>query len=209
MFSYEELVTGYKQSRIDSADIVLFHQNCSWKHPWESFTPWAIQASTKSPWNHTGLLYVKEGEFFVIEALTSGVAITHLKDYCDNPKYDVCVATYKSLDTDISLLPPERLFILDEALQQVGEPYDFSAIVGIQFNIWFKRMLQNNRLADKDDNTHICSRLVARSYKKATGIRLVINETVWNLTPGGLGRTPLTNYALGNFAEWEDGRIVA
>ena len=110
----------------------------------------AIQLATKSEYSHCGLIYKKENDFFVAEAIQP-VSLTPLNEWIargENGHYVV-----KRLKNADQILTPDILKKMKmEGEKFIGKNYDFN------FN-W-------------NDDKIYCSELVWKIYKRATGIEI-------------------------------------
>jgi hypothetical protein len=110
----------------------------------------AIQLATHSPYSHIGIVYEKEGDFWVYEAIEP-VQLTPLKTWIKRGKKGHYVL--KRLKDAATILSPEVL----KKMKSVGEKY-----VGKHYDFYFEW---------SDDNIY-CSELVWKIYKEAVGIEL-------------------------------------
>lgn len=107
----------------------------------------AIQLATHSPYNHTGMVFIRHGKPYVLEAVQP-VRFTPLDDWWDGGH---CAA--KRLKNAKTVLTPEVLSQMEDlADKSVGKKYSFSFV-------W-------------SDNSFYCSGLVWRIYHKTTGLEL-------------------------------------
>jgi hypothetical protein len=110
----------------------------------------AIQLATKSEYSHCGLIYKKENDFFVVEAIQP-VRLTPLDEWiARGEKGHYVVKRLKHAD---QILTPDILKNMKiEGEKFIGKNYDFN------FN-W-------------NDDKIYCSELVWKIYKRATGIEI-------------------------------------
>ena len=110
----------------------------------------AIQLATKSEYSHCGLIYKKENDFFVVEAIQP-VSLTPLDEWiARGEKGHYVVKRLKNAD---QILTPDILKKMKmEGEKFIGKNYDFN------FN-W-------------NDDKIYCSELVWKIYKRATGIEI-------------------------------------
>ena len=110
----------------------------------------AIQLATKSEYSHCGLIYKKENDFFVVEAIQP-VSLTPLDEWiARGEKGHYVVKRLKNAD---QILIPDILKNMKiEGEKFIGKNYDFN------FN-W-------------NDDKIYCSELVWKIYKRATGIEI-------------------------------------
>ncbi len=110
----------------------------------------AIQLATKSEYSHCGLIYKKENDFFVVEAIQP-VCLTPLDDWIARGEKGHYVV--KRLKNAHQILTPDILKKMKmEGEKFIGKNYDFN------FN-W-------------NDDKIYCSELVWKIYKRATGIEI-------------------------------------
>ena len=110
----------------------------------------AIQLATKSEYSHCGLIYKKENDFFVVEAIQT-VSLTPLDEWITRgEKGHYVIKRLKHAD---QILTPDILKKMKmEGEKFIGKNYDFN------FN-W-------------NDDKIYCSELVWKIYKRATGIEI-------------------------------------
>lgn len=107
----------------------------------------AIQLATHSPYNHTGMVFIRNGNPYVLEAVQP-VRFTSLNHWWDD---NHCAA--KRLKNAKAILTPEVLHKMENlADKSVGKKYSFSLV-------W-------------SDNSFYCSGLVWRIYHETTGLEL-------------------------------------
>lgn len=114
----------------------------------------AIQLATRSPWSHCGMVYVRDGKYFVYEA-SGKVKLSPLKRFIkkgEGRRFEV-----KRLRAADSLLTPENLRKLKtEGERFEGRPYD-------SFFGW------------ADDRIY-CSELIYKVYLNALGLRIGVTR---------------------------------
>jgi uncharacterized protein YycO len=110
----------------------------------------AIQLATNSKYSHCGLVYEKNGKFFVFEAIQP-VKNTPLEDWIVRGK-DGKFVLKRLVDSDKILTPPV-LF----KMKAVGEKF-----AGKNYNLTFEW---------SDENIY-CSELIWKIYKRAAGIEI-------------------------------------
>ena len=116
----------------------------------------AIQIATKSKYSHVGIIYKKDGSFYVFEAVQP-VKLTPLKEWISRgEKGHFVVKRIKDYD---KLLTPGNL----NKMKQIGDKY-----IGKDYDLYF----------DWSDKRMYCSELVWKVYKKALGIEVGKLETL-------------------------------
>ena len=132
-----------------------------------------IQVGTLSRWNHA-FIYVGNG--LIVEANPKGVQLSPIS------KYDLIAWNQHE-----ELTNKERLIIVNFALDQVGQPYNFIVIGNIALRILGLKILAKTELmyhwAQKTKG-YICSELVAEAYE-AIGDNLCKKDADL-ITPGDL-----------------------
>lgn len=138
----------------------------------------AIQLATKSKYSHCGLIYKKENDFFVVEAIQP-VCLTPLNEWiARGEKGHYVVKRLKNAD---QVLTPDIFKKMKmEGEKFIGKNYDFN------FN-W-------------NDDTIYCSELVWKIYKRATGVEVGKLEK--------LGDFDLTNYNVKTILEKRYGKNI-
>jgi hypothetical protein len=116
----------------------------------------AIQLATKSPYSHMGIVYVREGEPFVFEAVQP-VTLTPLAEWVARGERRHFVA--KRLRDANSLLTDERL----QAMREVGERF-----VGKDYDLYF----------EWSDDRIYCSELVWKVFDEGAGLQLGARQTI-------------------------------
>lgn len=159
-----------ENEKIQNGDIIF--------HTSKSEQSEAIQLATKSEYSHCGLIYKKENEFFVAEAIQP-VRLTPLDEWIDRGKNRHYVV--KRLKNADQILTPDILNKMRmEGEKFIGKNYDFN------FN-W-------------DDDNIYCSELVWKIYKRATGIEIGKLEK--------LGDFDLTNKSVNKILEKRYGKNI-
>lgn len=115
----------------------------------------AIQLATQSPYSHMGIVYVRDGEPFVFEAVQP-VKLTPLHAWIERGEREHFVA--KRLRTD-SLLTPEVL----RSMAAVGEQF-----AGKDYDLYF----------EWSDDRIYCSELVWKVFERGAGIRIGGQQTI-------------------------------
>lgn len=110
----------------------------------------AIQLATDSKYNHMGIIYKKDGQYFVYEAVQP-VKLTPLKDWINRGEKNHYVV--KRLKNADNILTQETLTIM----KQIGERYKDK-----NYDIYF----------EWSDDKIYCSELVWKIYKEAAGIEI-------------------------------------
>jgi Permuted papain-like amidase enzyme, YaeF/YiiX, C92 family len=116
----------------------------------------AIQLATKSPYSHMGIVYVREGEPFVFEAIQP-VTLTPLAEWVARGDRGHFVA--KRLRDANSLLTAETL----QAMREVGERF-----AGKDYDLYF----------EWSDDRIYCSELVWKVFDEGAGIQLGGRQTI-------------------------------
>lgn len=132
-----------------------------------------IQTMTGSRVYHTALfLESTESGPIVLEALTSGVQISNLRETGREGDYVVVSAPLeKGRDA------------LDWARTKIGSPYDYKDGLIIGLEQIFKHLRVNYTLRGK----YTCGELVAAAYEQV-GIRLVANKKPNEVSPGDISK---------------------
>lgn len=110
----------------------------------------AIQIATKSKYSHMSIIYKKENEYFVFEAVQP-VKLTKLKKWInrgENGKYVV-----KRLKNSTTLLTPDNL----SKMKKIGNEF-----IGKNYDLYF----------EWSDKRIYCSELVWKIYKRAIGVEI-------------------------------------
>jgi cell wall-associated NlpC family hydrolase len=113
---------------------------------------WLIRIGTGSKWNHAGI-YIGDGK--IVEARPVGVTISDLSKYNGMP-----IIWNTTVD---NLTPDVGQHIANRAKMFVGDRYGFWSILNIALKILFLGWFPNLKRAE-DENSVICSQLVAWSY---------------------------------------------
>ena len=116
----------------------------------------AIQLATKSPYSHMGIVYVREGEPFVFEAVQP-VTLTPLAEWVARGEHGHFVA--KRLRDAGSLLTDETL----QTMREVGERF-----AGKDYDLYF----------EWSDDRIYCSELVWKVFDEGAGIELGRRQTI-------------------------------
>ena len=110
----------------------------------------AIQLATGSPYSHMGIVYLREGEPFVFEAVQP-VKLTPLRDWIKRGKGGQFVA--KRLRDSRTLLSPQVL----QQMKSIGEEFS-----GRDYDVYF----------EWSDERMYCSELVWKIFKRGAGIEI-------------------------------------
>ncbi len=116
----------------------------------------AIQLATKSPYSHMGIVYVRDGQPFVFEAVQP-VTLTPLAEWVARGERGHFVA--KRLRDANSLLTTETL----QAMREVGERF-----AGKDYDLYF----------EWSDDRIYCSELVWKVFDEGAGIELGRRQTI-------------------------------
>ncbi|RPI64642.1 MAG: YiiX family permuted papain-like enzyme [Lysobacterales bacterium] len=116
----------------------------------------AIQLATKSPYSHMGIVYVREGDPFVYEAVQP-VTLTPLAEWVARGERGHFVA--KRLHDATSRLTPEKL----QAMREVGERF-----AGKDYDLYF----------EWSDERIYCSELVWKVFDEGAQIQLGSRQTI-------------------------------
>lgn len=119
----------------------------------------AIQLATKSPYSHMGIVYVRNGEPLVFEAVQP-VKLTALRTWIERGEGEHFVAR-RLRDVD-SRLTPEAL----QRMRAVGEQ-----LSGKDYDLYF----------EWSDDRIYCSELVWKVFERGAGIRLGEQQTIGDL----------------------------
>jgi hypothetical protein len=157
---------------LQRADVVLTRRD------W-SLSSWLIRWSTDSPFSHAAMIFTGpqfESGFsntFVIEAGTSGVDLTDLRDYIADKSTYVAVKRVKKPWFD----EPKQSRVRGLLLDKIKASYDYWAIGSIARNLWFgversvrgdKPTIESFRERDwSAPNEFICSGLVQLGFYEA------------------------------------------
>jgi len=157
---------------LQRADVVLTRR--AW-----SLSSWLIRWSTDSPFSHAALVFTGpqfESGFsntFVIEAGTSGVDLTDLRDYIADKSTYLAVKRVKRSWFD----EPKQSRVRGLLLDKIKATYDYWAIGQIARNLWFgversvrgdEPTLESFQQRDWDaPNEYICSGLVQLGFFEA------------------------------------------
>jgi uncharacterized protein YycO len=119
-------------------------------------TGWAarlIQVGTVSRWNHA-FIYIGDGK--IVEANPTGIAISPVSKYSNI-----------AWNQHEELTDAQRQKIVKRAKAFVGSKYGFRAILVIALKILGLKVIPTLRRAAENENSVICSQLVAWSYSVA------------------------------------------
>ena len=116
----------------------------------------AIQLATQSPYSHMGIVYVRDGEPLVFEAVQP-VKLTPLRAWIERGEREHFVA--KRLRDADSLLTPEVL----RSMAAVGEQF-----AGKDYDLYF----------EWSDDRIYCSELVWKVFERGAGIRIGEQQTI-------------------------------
>ncbi len=157
---------------LQRADVVLTRRD------W-NLSSWLIRWSTNSPFSHAAMIFTGpqfESGFtntFVIEAGTSGVDLTDLRDYIADKSTFLAIKRIKRPWFD----EPKQSRVRGLLLDQIKASYDYWAIGSIARNLWFgverkvrgdKETIQSFRERQwKAPNEYICSGLVQLGFFEA------------------------------------------
>ena len=157
---------------LERSDVVLSRLD------WD-LTSWAIRWATNSPFSHTALVFTGPqfesgySNTFVIEAGTSGVDLTNLRDYIADRSSFVAIKRFKKDWFD----EPKHSRVRGLLLDKIKADYNFWAIGRIARNIWFgaersmrgdKETIQTFRERDwTPPNEYICSGLIQIGFVEA------------------------------------------
>ncbi len=152
-------------NKIRSGDIIAVSRKCSIWRP-STWLAARIQSTTKSKWNHVGILVWQDTKLVCIEALWSGGVVA------TNP------LRYLSDDYEIAIARPSAASITQAATaagfakQRIGSAYDKIKILNIRA---MQLILGSDVVeiinAPENDDVYICSELVIRAWR-AAGIKL-------------------------------------
>jgi hypothetical protein len=157
---------------LERADVVLTRRD------WD-LASWMIRWSTNSPFSHAAMVFTGpqlESGFsntFVIEAGTSGVDLTNLRDYIADKSTFLAIKRIKKPWFD----EPKQSRVRGVLLDKIKSSYDYWAIGHLARTLWFgvektvrgeKRTVESFRERDwKPPNEFICSGLVQLGFLEA------------------------------------------
>ena len=157
---------------LERSDVVLTRRD------WD-LTSWAIRWATDSPFSHAALVFTGPqfesgySNTFVIEAATSGVDLTNLRDYIADKSSLLAIKRFKKEWFD----EPKQSRVRGLLLDKIKADYNFWAIGHIARNIWFgfERSVRGDEEAirsfrERDwtpPNEYICSGLVQIRFVEA------------------------------------------
>ncbi|MEQ1577486.1 MAG: YiiX/YebB-like N1pC/P60 family cysteine hydrolase [Hyphomicrobium sp.] len=127
-----ELETFLKGNYLDRADVVLTRRN------WD-LSSTVIRWATNSPFSHAALVFNRPGQepgitnTFVIEAGTSGVDLTNLRDYANDKSSFIAIKRFKGKWFD----EPKQARVRGVMLDKIKASYNFWAIGRIARTLWF------------------------------------------------------------------------
>lgn len=141
-------------------DVLAVHAIAAWYRPW-TWLAARIQQTTRSRWNHVGLLFFVGGRWVVREALWH-VQDTPLAATLRNRRTDVAVFRHSAMFGNDADTIERRAAMERWSRAQLGEPYDWSTILKIRL---LQLVLGYNevggigaiRSATVDDRHWICS----------------------------------------------------
>ena len=116
----------------------------------------AIQIATKSKYSHMGIIYQKDNELYVFEAVQP-VKLTPLNDWIKRGEYGHYVV--KRLKNSKQILTSEKL----SKMKTIGEKF-----IGKNYDLYF----------EWSDNRIYCSELVWKIYKEALDLEIGKLETL-------------------------------
>ena len=117
---------------LDRADIILTRRN------WDISSS-IIRWATNSPFSHAALVFNRPGQepgitnTFVIEAGTSGVDLTNLRDYANDKSSFIAIKRFKGKWFD----EPKQARVRGLLLDKIKASYNFWAIGRITRTLWF------------------------------------------------------------------------
>ena len=157
---------------LERSDVVLTRRD------WD-LTSWAIRWATNSPFSHAALVFTGPqfesgySNTFVIEAATSGVDLTNLRDYIADKSSFLAIKRFKKEWFD----EPKQSRVRGLLLDKIKADYNFWAIGHIARNIWFgvERSMRGDEetirtFRERDwtpPNEYICSGLVQIGFVEA------------------------------------------
>lgn len=128
---------------LDRADIMLTRRN------WDLSSS-VIRWATNSPFSHAALVFNRPGQepgitnTFVIEAGTSGVDLTNLRDYANDKSSFVAIKRFKGTWFDEAKQARVRGLLLDK----IKASYNFWAVGRIARTLWFGVQNKINKETD-------------------------------------------------------------
>jgi Permuted papain-like amidase enzyme, YaeF/YiiX, C92 family len=127
-----DLDTFLAGNYLDRADVVLTRRN------WD-FSSTVIRWATNSPFSHAALVFNQPGQepgianTFVIEAGTSGVDLTNLRDYANDKSSFIAIKRFKGKWFDA----PKQARVRGVLLDKIKASYNFWAVGRIARTLWF------------------------------------------------------------------------
>ncbi len=157
---------------LERADVVLTRRE------WD-FASWAIRWATTSPFSHAAMVFTgpqfESGytSTFVIEAGTSGVDLTNLRDYIADKSAFIAIKRFRKEWFD----EPKQSRVRGLLLDKIKASYNYWAIGAIARSLWFgvERSVSGDRQAVRNyrerkwdaPNEFICSGLVQMGFVEA------------------------------------------
>lgn len=157
---------------LERSDVVLTRRD------WD-LTSWVIRWATGSPFSHAAMVFTGPqfesgySNTFVIEAGTSGVDLTNLRDYIADKSAFLAIKRFKSDWFD----EPKQARVRGLLLDKIKASYNYWAIGHILRNLWFgversvrgdKNAIQSFREREWNaPNEYICSGLVQVGFVEA------------------------------------------
>jgi len=118
-----------------------------------------IMKLTNSKASHSFIVFEAAGQELVIQANIHGVVCEHYDDF---KKHSTIIAEYELLLT----LAQEKA-VLGYALQQLLQPYDVFALIGIAWVILNKKLGRKVKQPFRNRHAYFCSELIATSLQAA------------------------------------------
>ncbi|MGI9403894.1 MAG: YiiX/YebB-like N1pC/P60 family cysteine hydrolase [Hyphomicrobium sp.] len=190
---------------LERSDVVLTRRD------WD-LTSWAIRWATNSPFSHAALVFTGPqfesgySNTFVIEAATSGVDLTNLRDYIADKSSFLAIKRFKKEWFD----EPKQSRVRGLLLDKIKADYNFWAIGHIARNIWFgvERSMRGDEEAirtfrERDwtpPNDYICSGLVQIGFVEAI-LEYIKSD---QLPPSALNEVVFHSLAVTRLPEKED-----
>lgn len=116
-------------------NLVGFRRNFKW-YKLNTYLPQMIRKIAKIEYNHVGVLFYVEGQYYVIEAIGDGVKVRTLSETCaEHDEY--CIYKYKNLnDLDQNAQHARLSLEIDLAVSNNPRKYDFKGLL-------FQQLAQN------------------------------------------------------------------
>jgi hypothetical protein len=154
-----EAICGDREMFRDG-DVLAEHAITAWYKPW-TWLDARIQQTTRSRWNHVGLLFFVAGRWVVREALWH-VQATPLETYLRDRGAEVAVFRHPAMFGESGEVVARRAAMARWSLAQMGEPYDWTTILKIrllQLVLGYREVggIGAIRSATADDRHWICS----------------------------------------------------